>query len=320
MKKFTWISAVIMALMLTVSYSTTTFAATPVPSVTKTYILDLSVGAVTDCIDIYYNGSTWSKDYPEPYLATGYGKVSEQRWGNGFRFSNVNIPQNATITSAIVTFTAYRDFSNTTVNTRIVGNKEVDAGPFTTYDDYAGRRGTDAGGANNSKRTTAQLSWDNIAPWITDNMYQSPDISTIVQEIINQPDWVSGNHLALFWDDHEGRSSVTLNAARSAYSYYGSSSKCPRLHIEYTIKSDSHRGNGRAIGKEEAPGQNKMPGERAIGKAIGKEEAPGQNKTDGEHAIGKAIGKEEAPGQSNIPGERVNGKVIGKEEAPGQNK
>lgn len=45
------------------------------------------------------------------------------------------------------------------------------------------------------------------------------------------------------------------------------------------VPSES-KGNpqGKAMGKADAPGQNKLPGERAIGKAKGKASAPGQNK------------------------------------------
>ncbi len=56
------------------------------------------------------------------------------------------------------------------------------------------------------------MSWDNIPAWTQDTEYQSPDISAIVQEIVNQAGWVSGNHLVLFWDDHEGRSTATRQA------------------------------------------------------------------------------------------------------------
>jgi len=40
------------------------------------------------------------------------------------------------------------------------------------------------------------------------------------------------------------------------------------------------------------------PGEPADGKAHGKDDAPGQNKEPGEPADGKAHGKDDAPGQN----------------------
>ena len=61
-------------------------------------------------------------------------------------------------------------------------------------------------------------------------------------------------------------------------------------------KSDGGRGNGN--GKEDAPGQNKEPGNNANGKANGKDTAPGQNKEPGDNVSGKSKGKESALGQN----------------------
>jgi hypothetical protein len=58
------------------------------------------------------------------------------------------------------------------------------------------------------------------------------------------------------------------------------------------------------------------PGKPANGKAHGKDDAPGQNKEPGE----PANGKDDAPGQNKEPGESANGKAYGKGNAPGQNK
>ena len=86
--------------------------------------------------------------------------------------------------------------------------------------------------------------------------------------------------------------------------------------------------NGKAVGKENAPGQNKTEGSNSgNGKALGKDDAPGQNKTEGSGngANGKATGKDNAPGQNktNESGSNSspdsNGEAVGKDEAPGQN-
>jgi hypothetical protein len=79
-------------------------------------------------------------------------------------------------------------------------------------------------------------------------------------------------------------------------------------------------GNGKAIGKENAPGQNKEQNNPADGKAIGKENAPGQNKEQNLPASGQANGKENAPGQNKEQNNPANGQADGKENAPGQNK
>ena len=158
----------------------------------------------------------------------------DHRNPDGMRFANANIPKNARITSAFLTFTSRMDLSATSVNTRIIGDKEADAAGFSTFADYQSRRGTAIGGHDDTKLTTARITWDNIEPWLTNHQYRSPDISTIIQEIISQPGWTNGNHLAVFWDDHEGRSSPVRWAGREALSYLSANDKSVKLHIEYT--------------------------------------------------------------------------------------
>jgi VCBS repeat-containing protein len=86
-------------------------------------------------------------------------------------------------------------------------------------------------------------------------------------------------------------------------------------------KNKEKEQNGKAKGKEDAPGQNKEPGEPANGKGGGKEKAPGQNKEPGPSANTiVATGNENAPGQNKEPGPGANSIATGKENAPGQNK
>ena len=45
--------------------------------------------------------------------------------------------------------------------------------------------------------TTAAVSWSIATPWAEDGVYTSPDIKTVVQEIVNRPGWASGNALGI---------------------------------------------------------------------------------------------------------------------------
>lgn len=58
----------------------------------------------------------------------------------------------------------------------------------------------------------------------------SPSIVTVVQEIIDRGGWSSGNHITIM---ARGRSDTVVSTAWTSYD--GSSSVCPRLHIEYTV-------------------------------------------------------------------------------------
>jgi hypothetical protein len=117
--------------------------------------------------------------------------TSDTNW-YGFRFQSVAIPAGATIDSAVLQLympTAAEDL----VYVDIYGEDVDDSAAFTT-------------GSNNiSGRTltTAKVDWDTAnagAPaWI-----DSPDISAIIQEIVDRPGWASGQDLAIILDLQSG--------------------------------------------------------------------------------------------------------------------
>ena len=210
-------------------------------------VLDISVGAGTDDTSMSYSAGAWI------YAGTGstiiraggaavvYSLAWFWRGGGGMRFQNITIPKSAMITNAYLNMTCDTSYSMTTVNSRICGDAEDNAATFSTQADYQARRGTAAGGANNNLRTVANVTWDNLPAWTAGNHYVSPNISSVVQEIVNRAGWASGNSIAVFWDDHEGRSTMPTGDSqyyqRSAYSYDGSAANAPILHVEYTSAS-----------------------------------------------------------------------------------
>lgn len=202
--------------------------------------LNLQVGAsADDCfvyIDFIDGEWVWQGTYnADPNFGVGNNGGNARRYGGGIRFLNVTIPVGATITAASLTFRADISVSGTTVNSRIVGNLQTAPTSWGTLADYQARRGTDAGGGNNTKRTVASVTWDSIAAWTINTDYTSPDISTVIQEIVNQAGWASGNNLALWFDDHENRSNSGAGCYRRVYTYDGSTTYAPKLDITYTV-------------------------------------------------------------------------------------
>jgi hypothetical protein len=55
---------------------------------------------------------------------------------------------------------------------------------------------------------------------------QTPDITSIIQEIVDQPSWANGNSLVII---------IAGSGTRTAESFEGSSIDAPLLHIEYVI-------------------------------------------------------------------------------------
>ena len=192
------------------------------------------VGASTDDCYLQKVDGSWAFYTNLAEITPGYTSSTNLYKGGGMRFLNVTIPQGATINAANLVFTCYVAGSGTTVNTRITGNDVDDAVTWSTLADFQARRGTVIGGANDNYITAAQVDWDSIPAWSADEQgadTTSPEIKTVIQEIIDRVGWSSGNDLALFWDDFDNRSS----SFRRAYAYDGSTTKCPQLVITYIV-------------------------------------------------------------------------------------
>jgi len=197
-------------------------------------VLDYQVSASADDVDLYWNGASWVM-YPlaSISLIVGYGSAAGLKRGTGHRFSGVTIPSGALITLAYLSFAAHSSDSNNAVNTRITGNKENDPATFSTLADFQARRGTVVGGADNSKITTAQVTWDSVPAWTAGNWYNTPNISSVIQELVDAHA-PANEALVLFWDDFDGRSTATNATYRQPYSYdHAPNTFGAKLHIEY---------------------------------------------------------------------------------------
>ncbi len=162
---------------------------------------------------------------------------------NGLRFQNVDIEQGASITNAYIQFTADKDNQSASASYTIKGQASDDASVFTTSNSNITSRST----------TSASVNWNNIPAWNTAGQtadaQKSPDISTIVQEIVDRVGWSSGNAMAFFVSGSSGK--------RSAKTYDSDPAKAPKLVIEYTT-------GGRRLKKEFAIDNIQEPFQQAI--------------------------------------------------------
>lgn len=105
----------------------------------------------------------------------------------GLRFQNVTIPNGATIVSAYIEVTSHEaKTAEDVAEIKIVGEATDHA---LTYD--LENLITDR------PQTMAYVDWVCAEEWDTWGTYQTPDISTIIQEIVNRPGWSAGNSLAI---------------------------------------------------------------------------------------------------------------------------
>ncbi len=158
-----------------------------------------------------YNGSS------APQLKITYlsgGGVADTTQTIGLRFQDVGIPQGATITSASLEFEV--DETDSVATSLLIAGENVD--------DAAAFAETPANISSRST-TTATTAWSNIPTWDTVGAKkQSPDITDIVQEIVNRSGWCGGNAMAF---------KITGSGKRTVVSFDGSSGNAPLLKIAY---------------------------------------------------------------------------------------
>jgi hypothetical protein len=198
---------------------------------------EYTVAAVnSDSAVVYNDGAGWFMipAGTDPAIYVGYFDATHRYNGGGMRFQSIYFPSNTIIGTAHLVLTARFSHADVLVNSVITGEKVLDATTFSTLANYQGRRGTVVGGANNVNITTANVTWDNIPAWTQPIEYESPDIAPIIQEIVNQNGWVSGNDIVLFWDDHGNRSTNVNGRLRAASVPTASPMQySPQLHISY---------------------------------------------------------------------------------------
>lgn len=147
-------------------------------------------------------------------------------WDAFQRFTNVTIPQGATIDDAKLQWHANLNRAGTTCNFTINGN-DVDNAVSPT---------------NNAEfdalvLTTATVNNNNVPAWTAGVVYDSPDLATIVQEIVDRGSWASGNAM-LFVMLNNGSSA---QAFRQNYSHDGDSAKAAFLVVNYTAPPPDYR-------------------------------------------------------------------------------
>lgn len=169
---------------------------------------------------LWYEGSTNFYNSVASDVA-GWSTSTNQETNSGMHFKNIDSGLNGVITSAYVIFISQSTDSNTTVNTNLCA---VDAQDPTTPTTYSG--------AETATRTTAIVAWDNLGTWTLDQTYNSAEIKTVIQELVDSYDYSSGTEsILIYWED-DG-STASDGTRRLAYSYDQSSTNAPKLHIEY---------------------------------------------------------------------------------------
>lgn len=136
----------------------------------------------------------------------------------GIRFRDITIPQNATIQSAEIEFEIDEQYSETT-SLDIYGQLALNPSIFSSSN----------GDISSRTVTTSSISWSNLPNKSVNEKLTTPDLSTVVQEIIDQSGWNSSGNSMVFILTGSGR--------RTVESHNGESGAAPLLRINYTTGS-----------------------------------------------------------------------------------
>ena len=136
----------------------------------------------------------------------------------GIRFTDVGIPKGATIVNAYIQFKVGKA-TTTNTNLSIRGDASANAPVFSKSTRNVSSR----------SKTTGIVNWS-PSSWQKVGVSQStPNLAPIIQEIVDKPDWTSGNSMAII---------IMGSGKRVAKAYESDKSGAPLLHIDYTTNTN----------------------------------------------------------------------------------
>jgi hypothetical protein len=152
-------------------------------------------------------------------ISTILGYISyPQNFTSGYVFEGLNVAKSTSITSAKVTFITNASESDTPVNLKIYAEAADTTSAFSSKTNFSSRY---------TNGTTAVVPWADVGAWTANNSYDTPEIKTVIQEIVNRAGWVSGNNLTIYVGFDTG-----CLGRRDAYGRYsGNTSYLPVLSV-----------------------------------------------------------------------------------------
>ena len=119
----------------------------------------------------------------------------------GLRFTGITVPQGSTISEAFIDLTVERR-QTTATNTTIVGQDVGDAAAIAAPASLGfGNINSDI---TSRGATSASVNWNGVPASSAGQVITSPDIATIVQEIVDRADWASGQDMFFRFESSAG--------------------------------------------------------------------------------------------------------------------
>jgi len=130
------------------------------------------------------------------------------------RFRNVTIPSYSIVSNVFARFTAYSNRSDTPVNLRCAFVNEENPDAPVSYAELQAFSLTD------------WVSWDTLEGWTDGTVYDTPDLTDILQDVINSSGWSFNDNIILIIEDvsssgQRGFSSVQFNSGDERATLFG---------------------------------------------------------------------------------------------------
>lgn len=141
----------------------------------------------------------------------------------GMRFANLNIPQGSTILSAAIDFTSYTGVTDSNSPTL-----KIQAANASNPTSFSSTGSNTVGNLISSPGVVgASVNWATTAWSSSGTTYTTPDLSSLVQAVVNRTDWTAGSNAVEFFF-----TPVSGSGQHAAYSYDGGAAYAPKLRIQ----------------------------------------------------------------------------------------
>ena len=177
--------------------------------------IDVQVNAEADDGFVARSPELFSND------STGIMLGTDLKFSSFLRFSNVTIPENATITKAYITVVPIvTNQAGPRMNISAADHANPSA-PISSSDYYA------------RERTASSVSW-NASSWYAGESKNSSYISNVIQELVDSYDYSSGAPVLIFLDAGGGADGRNQCFAAYEHLHYAPA----KLHIEYVTEKE----------------------------------------------------------------------------------
>lgn len=134
----------------------------------------------------------------------------------GIRFQQVTIPPGAQIITAALELTNNKNHDEPT--SLVIHGAAVDNAPVFNTAKF---------GVSTLPQTVAAVPWADVDPWLDlGYVQQTPDVTAIVQEIVNRPRWQPGNAMTFI---------ISGDGLRTVTAYESNPDKAPALLVKYRL-------------------------------------------------------------------------------------